>query len=292
MVNDLLRKRQHARPNAFLGVFMSGRFRKHLVVCTGPLVALGLLASGCSSSHAKLGADPIATGSTSPAGAAAAGEAPSYLKTRALSQAWASHPGDVPTGLQYADALGKLGQPDGQFEVLKALSIAHPADAGLQAQIGKQFLVSNRPGEAATVLERAAAAPGADWKVFSALGSAYDQQGQYETARSQYNKALAMKPGALSVENNLAMSFALQNKLPEAEKILRAAIAQPDAPSQPRIRQNLALVVGLQGRFDEARKIASADLPPDKVEANLAYLQQMLAKPNTWAQLSDQNAVN
>jgi len=51
------------------------------------------------------------------------------------------------------------------------------------------------------------------------------------------------------------------------------------------VRQNLALVVGLQGRFDEARSIASKDLPPDEVDANLAYLQQMLSQPNTWAQL-------
>ena len=55
----------------------------------------------------------------------------------------------------------------------------------------------------------------------------------------------------------------------------------------PRVRQNLALVVGLQGRFDEARKIASEDLPPNEVEANLAYLQQMLSQPNTWKQLQE-----
>jgi Flp pilus assembly protein TadD len=51
----------------------------------------------------------------------------------------------------------------------------------------------------------------------------------------------------------------------------------------------LALVVGLQGRFDEAKQIASEDLPPEQVEANLAYLQQMLSQPNTWKQLQDGN---
>ena len=43
----------------------------------------------------------------------------------------------------------------------------------------------------------------------------------------------------------------------------------------------------LQGRFDEAKKIASEDLPPDQVEANMAYLQQMLASSNTWAKLKE-----
>jgi Flp pilus assembly protein TadD len=83
----------------------------------------------------------------------------------------------------------------------------------------------------------------------------------------------------------MGMSYALEGKLPEAEKILRLAVSNSNAEKLPRIRQNLALVVGLQGRFDEARTIASQDLPPDQVEANLAYLQQMLAQPNTWAQL-------
>ncbi|MDE2383900.1 MAG: tetratricopeptide repeat protein [Alphaproteobacteria bacterium] len=272
------------------------KFKPLSAVWFAPLVALAVLAGGCTNTQSKLDGDPMATGSTSPAAAPgtaqgnAAGPAPSYLKTRELAQAWSLHPGDSTIGLQYADALGKLGQPGPQADVLKAVSVAHPGDTQLQARIGKELLAANRAGEAATVLERAVASPGADWKTYSALGSAYDQQGQYEMARSQYNKALGLQPGALSVQNNLAMSFALQGKLPEAEKILRSAMAQPDAPKQPRIRQNLALVVGLEGRFDEARQIASADLPPDQVEANLAYLQQMLAKPNTWAQISNQDA--
>jgi hypothetical protein len=34
----------------------------------------------------------------------------------------------------------------------------------------------------------------------------------------------------------------------------------------------------LQGRFDEAREVASKDLPQADVEANLAYLEKMLAQ--------------
>jgi Flp pilus assembly protein TadD len=254
-----------------------------------PLLLLAMLASGCSNRGAALDSDPVTTGSTPPAGT---GTAPSYLRTRDLAAAWAAHPGDEKIGMEYATNLGKLGQVDAQTDVLKSLSIAHPADTALQARIGKEFLAGQRPGEAATILERATASGNADWKTYSALGSAYDQQGQFDLARQQYNKALALQPGALSVQNNLAMSFALQGRLPEAEKLLRTAINQPGSASVPEVRQNLALVVGLQGRMDEAKQIASADLPPDQVEANMQYLQQMLAKPNTWAQLQNQNATN
>jgi Flp pilus assembly protein TadD len=256
-----------------------------------PLLVLAVFVGGCSGHQAKLEADSFVTGSTTDAPAAEA-DAPSYMRTRELSTAWAAHPGDVKIGFEYATNLGKLGQLDTQTEVLKALSLAHPNDAALQSRIGKEFLTAQRPGEAAAILERATAGGTADWKTYSALGSAYDQQGQFDLARQQYNKALALQPGALSVENNMGLSFALQGKLPEAEKVLRSALAQPGSAAMPQVRQNLALVIGLQGRLDEARQVASADLPPDQVEANMNYLQQMLAKPNTWAQLAKQNAAN
>jgi Flp pilus assembly protein TadD len=152
--------------------------------------------------------------------------------------------------------------------------------------VGKKLLGIGKSSEALDLLERASATPQANWQTFSALGSAYDQQGRYEIAREKYQQALKLKPGEVSVQNNLAMSYALQGKLPEAEKILRTALNSPGGKDIQRVRQNLALVVGLQGRFEEARKIASEDLPPDEVEANLAFLQQMLSQPNTWQQLS------
>jgi Flp pilus assembly protein TadD len=256
-----------------------------------PLLLLAVLASGCSGRDAKLESDPVTTSSTSPAGVAE-GPAPSYLRTRDLATAWAAHPGDEKIGMEYAANLGKLGQVDTQTQVLKSISLAHPQDAALQSRIGKEFLAAQRPGEAATILERATASGNADWKAYSALGTAYDQQGQFDLARQQYNKALALQPGSLSVENNLGMSYALQGKLPEAEKMLRSTLNQPGSAAMPQIRQNLSLVVGLQGRLDEAKQIASADLPPDQVDANMQYLQQMLSKPNTWAQLQNQNTAN
>ncbi len=264
-------------------------------ILASTIVSLLVLA-GCTAKEGGLNSDGLATGSTAPASALETGDGQgppgSYIKTRELAQGWAAHPGDEKIGMAYADNLGKLGQQTTQIEVLKAVSLAHPNDVAVQARIGKQLLSANRVGEAATILERAVATNKADWKTYSALGSAYDQQGQYDLARTQYNKALALQPGALSVQNNLGMSYALQGKLPEAEKILRSALAQPGSTAFPMVRQNLSLVVGLEGRLDEAKQIASADLPPDQVAANMAYLQQMLAKPNTWAQLSAQNTAN
>jgi Flp pilus assembly protein TadD len=252
------------------------------------LLVSSLALAACQAKQAGLDADNLQTGSTSkamdlkPKG--------SFVQTKALSEKWAADQSNVALGLEYASSLEKIGQKDDQMGVLKTLANRNPNDGALQAKIGKQLLSAGRSGEAIEILSRASEGSSADWKVFSALGSAYDQQGNRPQAREAYQSALRMNPNALAVQNNLAMSFALEGKLPEAEKLLRRAVASPDASSQPRIKQNLALVVGLQGRFDEARKIASEDLPPEQVDENLAYLQQMLAQPNTWQQLSDQTS--
>jgi Flp pilus assembly protein TadD len=134
-------------------------------------------------------------------------------------------------------------------------------------------------------LQRVVDSGNADWRVHSALGSALDQQGKFAEARQQY--AIALKSGAnkLTVLNNIGMSHMLEGDLAAAEATLRQASELPGGDVEPRVRQNLALAVGLQGRFEEARDIASRDLPPDTVDANIAYLRTMLSQPDTWQKL-------
>lgn len=241
------------------------------------LLSASVAVMGCQSKSAKLDSDPLTTASTAE---------PSFKKTAELGEMWKANPKDTKLGLAYADSLEQIGQGEQRMQVLERLATQNPGDVSLKAGYGKALLTSGRAGEAVAVLEEAANTGKADWKTLSALGSAYDQDGQNAKARQQYEKALALQPGELSVMNNIGMSHALEGNLGEAEKVLRAAMAEPGSAKLPRIRQNLALVVGLQGRFDESRDIASADLPPDQVEANLNYLQKMLSQSNTWKQLA------
>ena len=234
--------------------------------------------SACQSKTASLGSlDGLNTASTSPA---------SFRKTAELGDRWQGDQKNIELGLAYADGLEKFGQTDQQLQVLATLSEQNPQNASVQSIYGKKLIAAGRPGEAVPILEKAAASGPGDWRILSALGSAYDQQGQYSTARDTYQKALALQPNQISVLNNVGMSYALEGNLKQAEETLRNAMALPEGKTLPRLRQNLALVVGLQGRFEESRQIASEDLPPDEVEANMAYLQKMLSQPNTWKQLS------
>jgi Flp pilus assembly protein TadD len=237
----------------------------------------GAVLAGCQNRAGALGSDDITTASTSP---------PSFKATAELGKKWEANPGNAQLGVAYANSLEKLGQIDQQLAVLKTTADANASNGQVQALYGKKLAQNGRSAEAVPVLERAIAA-GADWRAHSALGSAYDQQGRYTEARAHYEKALAQKPNEISVLNNTGMSYIMEGNLKQAESVLQKAMALPNGRRAPQIRQNLALAVGLQGRFDEARKIASEDLPPDQIEANMAYLQKMLARPNTWQQLSE-----
>lgn len=245
------------------------------------LLSAAVLVMGCQSKTASLDStDPLTTAST--------GE-PSLKRTAELGERWRANPKDVKLGLAYADGLGQLGQTDQQAQVYQQLAQVSPGDPAVASIYGKKLLEMGRASDAIGVLEPLANSGKADWKLLSALGSAYDQDGQHGAAREQYQKALAAKPNDISVMNNMGMSYALEGNLPAAEKVLREAVTRPDSSKFPKVRQNLALVVGLQGRFDESRQIASTDLPPEDVDANLAYLQKMLSQPNTWKQLSSGN---
>jgi Flp pilus assembly protein TadD len=255
------------------------RYRLRSFALPVMLMTCAIAVSGCQTKSANLeNADDMKTGSTSPA---------SFTKTSELGNRWNADQKNAELGLAYADGLEKMGQTEQQLGVLQTLSEQNPTNSKLKSIYGKKLLATGHAAESATVLESIAESNGGDWRTYSALGSAYDQQGQYTKARESYQKALVLQPNQISVLNNMGMSYALEGNLKQAEITLRSALSLPDSKSLPRIRQNLALVIGLQGRFDESRKMASADLPPDEVEANMAYLQKMLAQPNTWQQLSD-----
>ncbi len=237
--------------------------------------------AGCTKSPPRMDASGnINTASTAPV---------SFEAVAELGNKWEKAPGDVTKGLAYANALESIGQTDKQLTVYEQLAQRNPDNAKLAGLYGRRLVAAGRSTEAITVLERAAESSNSDWRIHSALGSAYDQQGSYQKARAQYEKALAADPQNLSVMNNLGMSYALEGNLKQAEAALRQADSLPRSKSEPRIRQNLALVVGLQGRFDEASTLAREDLPPEQVEANMAYLQKMLSQPNTWQQISEGN---
>lgn len=243
------------------------------------LLATAVILTGCNKTTSQLSpASNLATASTTPVSVEALSE---------LGAKWQANPQDTSKGLAYANGLESLGQKDQALAIYRKLLDTDPGNAKLAGLYGRKLVAAGKSSDAIPVLEGAEQKGDTDWRVMSALGTAYDQAGQYQKAREQYAKALAADPQNFTVMNNLAMSYALEGNLKQAEAELRKADALPRSRSEPRIRQNLALVVGLQGRFDEASKLAQEDLPPAQVQENMAYLKKMLSQPNTWQQISD-----
>ena len=264
----------------FLKLLARPACRQRRVAGFGLLMFVAVAAGACQSTSSSSGLG----GTGGDIGSAAPSEA-SIKDTAQAGQEWRADPGNIELALAYAGNLQALGQTDDQLKVLDEVARRNPDDAKLQAFYGKQLTHHGRAADGERVLQRLVDTGQADWRVHSALGSALDQQGKFSEARGQYDIALKAGANKLTVLNNIGMSYMLEGNVKAAEDTFRQAIALPGGDVEPRLRQNLALAVGLQGRFEEARDIASRDLPPDTVDANMAYLRTMLSQPDTWQQL-------
>jgi len=125
-----------------------------------------------------------------------------------------------------------------------------------------------------------------DWKTLSAQGTLRAKKGQHAEAQQYFLAALQEQPDAVSVINNLALSYALDGKADKSEELLRKAVAS--GHDDKRVRQNLALVLGLQGKFDEARQVASVDMTDQEAKSSMSYLRNMLSSTQLAAAAPDE----
>jgi Flp pilus assembly protein TadD len=254
-------------------------------VGAGLMIAAGVALAGCQTNGTTSSlfggdADPITTGSTG-----ASNE--SIRETTQLARTWEADPSNVDVALAYADALKRLGSDAQAVDVLRRTMMQSPDDPRLLAAYGKGLAATGQYDEASQVLYKAIAMGGAGWQLYSTQGTVLDRMGEHARAREYYEAALEARPNEPKILNNLAMSHALDGSPQEAERILREALSRNSSGAiGSTMRQNLALALGLQGKFDEARTVLAQELPPEQVEANLAFIRGMLTQPNTWQQLS------
>jgi Flp pilus assembly protein TadD len=188
-----------------------------------------------------------------------------------------ANPKDPDLAVQYGKALRAAGQKAQAVAVLEKATLDNPGNKALLAGYGRALADNGNFQQAFDVLSRAHSPSDPDWRILSAQGSALDQLGRHDEARQYYASALKISPDDPGVLSNLGLSYLLSKDLPKAEEALRRANNHRDA--DPRVRENLALVVGLQGRMAEAEAIVKAGRPPDEAAANVAYLRQLLSRP-------------
>jgi len=202
-----------------------------------------------------------------------------------LSARYKANPRDKSTIINFAAALRSVGQSGQAVAVLQQAISYYPDDANIKVAYAKALSADGKFAQALNVIEETIQPDNPNWNALSVKGAILDQMGDSASARLLYRQALLISPGQASLEANIGLSYAMTNDLTKAEEHLRRAVGMPGANS--RIRQNLALVLGLQGRFDEARAIYAQVLPPDQVQANMAYIRALLTQQNRWDRIPD-----
>src|SRR5262249_8875989 len=149
-----------------------------------------------------------------------------------------ANPGDAAAALAYARALRAAKAKREALAVLDKASAAKPADRRLQLERGLLALDLGEPAKAEKALRQAHDAKAPDWRLHSALGVALAARGRQQDAQLEFAKALALAPDHPVVLNNLALSYALDGKAAEAEKLLRRVQQNGAPPAQ--VQQNLA----------------------------------------------------
>lgn len=178
---------------------------------------------------------------------------------------------DPEAGAGLSQALRQLGRNDEAAVAATKALVSHPDDPTLLMELARAHVARGQGFYAIDPARRASALNPRDWRPQTLLAVAYEQAERDEEADAAHRQALALAPNEATPLANYAMHLAAKGDLAGAEAQLRRAVTLPSASIQ--IRQNLALVVGLQGRLPEAEKLARADLPPELVANNLAYLR-------------------
>jgi Flp pilus assembly protein TadD len=203
---------------------------------------------------------------------------------RQQAQMWGqrfdANPADANAAINYARALRGLDQRAQAVAVLQQSAIRSPRNMELLGAYGKALADVGRLKEASEVLSRAHTPERPDWRILSAQGAVADQMGDYATAQRYYETALKIVPNEPSILSNLGLSYALSQRLPEAERVLRLAQQNPRADS--RIYQNLALVLGLQGKFGEAESALQRIMPAAEAAGQVATMRRMVSQNNSW----------
>jgi len=183
-----------------------------------------------------------------------------------------SYPATLAAEITRAKDLRDRGQYAEAAKALRQLMLVAGNDPRVAGEYGKVLAQQGYAKDAVDVLSKAVQMNGADWRLYSALGVAYDQLDKHAEARKAYARALAMKPGEPSVTNNYAVSRMLTGDYDGAVEMLASLKS-----SDPKIEANLTKAEELKAAH--APKAVQAEASPAKPAAT-AIANNAAQKPN------------
>jgi Flp pilus assembly protein TadD len=191
---------------------------------------------------------------------------------RAFRSALSADPTDQRAQLGSAEAhlaLGDAGEARTLFESL--IAVPELRARGLQGK-GLALLKLGQRDTAGKALAEAVAADATLWRAWNALAMIDDTNRRYDEARAKYAKALALRPEAALLHNNLGFSQLQQGDAPAAVETLRKALEME--PGNEVIQSNLRIALAAQGRYQEALAATARKKLPSVLN-NLGYVAMM-----------------
>ena len=243
------------------------------------VLALTLMTGACSSITGDTGLDLLASSQPEAAANGAADPAaPPQTDLEKATEFWgkeyAKAPQNAEATLNYVKNLKAMGRKSEAFGILQGAAQLHNSNKPLAAEYGRLALEFDQTTLAAQLLEFADDPMKPDWRVISARGAALAKLGKYKEAVQHLERANMLAPAQASVQNNLALAYAMSGEPQKAEDLLRKAVATDSANAKT--RQNLALVLGLQGKYDEATQVGSTAVAADVARENTALVRQIV----------------
>ena len=247
-------------------VFLQGRDIRRLVVAALAVVAAGT--AGCRDSG-------DVTGSIRASPAQPAEAADLRADAEACQRRYEASPGEKSASIAYARALRMLTRYNEAVAVMQTAAVKAPKDEDVLGEYGKALADAGELAQAKDVLTRAYTPDDPKWDIVSVQGAVADRMGDHAAAMQFYRDALKIAPGEPAVLTNMGLSLALSRRLPEAERALREAAANPKAGA--RTRGDLALVLALEGKFAEAEQVSRTDLSSEAARADVEAIRRLLA---------------
>ncbi len=269
-------KLMRSRPNCATRLANVGRFS---LVAALTAVALGGCAStGGDGSLASLNSSTTAK----PFVPLQANATPIDKAVQYWSQEFAQNPGNEKAAVAYARNLRAKGEKQKALQVLRHASISNSKSRAIASEYARLAVDMGQIEFAQKLIRRATDPRNPDWRLISAQGAGLAKQGKHKQAQGYFLRALQLKPAHPPLLNNLALAYALNGDIDDAEQLLRKAAAR--GQNIGKIKQNLALVLGVQGKFNESQTVAQSVYRDDgKAKDNTEFLKR-------WVKASPQSA--
>ncbi len=235
----------------------SGRGRHAAMMGRAAVLALAAFAGGCSSLSEDTGFDLLASSQppvdTRPSNEGGAPQTELGKATEYWGKEFAKNPANSEAAVAYAKNLKALGNKSEAFKALQQASQANPDSKDVAAELGRLALDLDKVSLAAQMLEFADDPVRPDWRVVSARGAALAKLGKYKDAVQHLERANLLAPDQISVQNNLALAYAMNGDPVKAETLLRQAVARDGGNAKT--KQNLASCWVCRASMTKPRKL-------------------------------------